>query len=139
MNDADRAALESDLKHAEGLRLKAYQDSEGVWTIGYGCNLQQLSISEMQAVTWLRQAMAQSEAEAQRFQWFALCSPARQRAVVELLYNLGWSRLQTFKRFLAAMADTDYEDAAAQLLNSLWARQVGSIRSTRIADLIRHG
>lgn len=24
------------IKHAEGLRLKAYQDSVGVWTIGYG-------------------------------------------------------------------------------------------------------
>ena len=33
-------ALIDDLKRDEGLRLKAYQDSVGVWTIGHGHNLE---------------------------------------------------------------------------------------------------
>lgn len=37
LNDLDVPEYAIDLiKHFEGLRLKAYQDSVGVWTIGYG-------------------------------------------------------------------------------------------------------
>ena len=131
--------LVADVADAEGLRLKAYQDSVGVWTIGYGTNLQELTIDEGLAEQWLLQKLAEAERDAQTFPWFADLTGRQQRALVELVYNLGLTRLRKFRRTLAAMAKGDYEAARLGLLNSLWARQVGPTRSNRIADALRDG
>jgi lysozyme len=139
MTDDDRVLLAVDVRLAEGLRFKAYQDSEGVWTIGFGTNLQELEIDLETAQRWLDQKLAESEREAARFPWYPALSGARQRAMAELLYNLGLTRLLKFGKFLNAMAARDYVTARAELLDSRWARQVGETRATRIADLIRHG
>jgi lysozyme len=57
------------LKKHEGLRLKAYQDSRGVWTIGYGLTsaagiikvYRGLTITAQQAEDYLQQALVQYE------------------------------------------------------------------------------
>lgn len=144
MTNADREQLSADLRVAEapGGRpvLRAYRDTQGVWTIGFGTNLQELTINGATAEAWLQAKQAQSEHEASiRFAWYADLTPARQRAIVELVYNLGIPRLLGFKKFLAAMAAWDYPTARAELLDSAWAGQVGAARSGRIADLILHG
>lgn len=139
MTAADRAALAQDTADAEGLRLKAYQDPLGVWSIGYGTNLQELTIDRGLATRWLASKLAESERECERFPWYAGLSPKRQRALVELTYNLGMPRLTGFTKMLQAMSERKYDDAARELLNSKWASQVGTRRSTRIAELIRNG
>jgi lysozyme len=45
---------------------------------------------------------------------------------------MGLARLRTFRRALAAMERRDWETAAAEMLDSLWARQVGA-RADRLA------
>lgn len=128
-----------DVKGAEGLRTSAYQDSVGVWTIGYGTNLQELTISEAQAETWLVKKLEQAEDECWRFSWFAGLNAVRQRAIVELIYNLGLTRFRGFTRMLAALVRRDYVTAAAELLDSTWAGQVGPTRAHRLAEMIRTG
>ena len=135
----DRMALETDLQQAEGYRPKAYQDTEGVWTIGYGTNLQELEIDEPLALQWLREKMAQAEFDAGRYPWFAGLTPRRQRAIVELVYNLGIPRFSGFVKMRAELASGDYEQAAIELMNSKWARQVGPSRSQRLFQMIRLG
>ena len=53
------------VKHFEGLRLKAYKDPVGIWTIGYGhtgdAAFEGNVISEAQAEALLRDDMADSE------------------------------------------------------------------------------
>lgn len=144
MTPDDWAQLDADVRVAEAQGgvpvLKAYQDTEGVWTIGLGTNLQELRIDAATAERWFRQKLEQSEHEASiRFAWFAGLTSARQRAIVELVYNLGIPRLLLFRKFLHAMAVGDYPMARAELLDSVWRRQVGVERSTRIADLILNG
>lgn len=139
MTATDRSALIADVKQAEGFRAEAYQDTRGVWTIGYGTNLQELTIEEPLAETWLLGQLQQAEIDAQRFTFFATASPFRQRALVELIYNLGLSRLLGFVKFLKAMSDRDYETARQELLNSRWAEQVKHTRAHRIAEMIRIG
>lgn len=133
------AQLEADTINAEGLRLKAYQDTEGVWTIGFGTNLQELEIDPLTAKAWLTQKLTRSAVEAERFPWYLGLSPARQRAVVELIYNMGLSRYRGFVKHLAAMAAGDFHEAAAQLLASKWRMQVREARATRIANQIAVG
>lgn len=139
MTVQDRHLLAQEVAKAEGLRLKAYRDTEGVWTIGYGTNLQELEITNWQAEKWLSDKLAESERECERFHWFGSLAPRRQRAVIELVYNLGLTKLLGFTKFLQAMSDRDYDTAALELLDSRWATQVGPSRSQRLADMIRLG
>lgn len=139
MNAGDRHLLAQEVQTAEGLRLKAYQDSLGVWTIGYGTNLQELTIDKGTAIKWLADKLAEAERECERFPWYAGLSPRRQRAVVELVYNLGMPRLMGFTKTLAALSQGEYATAAKELLDSKWAQQVGPTRSHRIAGMIVSG
>lgn len=139
MTVQDRHRLAQDVANAEGLRLKAYQDSVGVWTIGYGTNLQELTIDKSQAERWLSEHLAESERECERFPWYAGMTPMRQRALCELVYNLGMPRLLGFTKMLQAISDGDFERAAKELLDSKWAGQVGPSRSMRLATMLRLG
>lgn len=140
MTDADRLALETDTRRSEGLRLKAYQDTKGVWTIGYGTNLQELTITASTAEFWLARKLNEAENEAQSaFGWYMALTSRRQAAIVELIYNMGLSRLRGFTKFLAAMAAKDYATAHAELLDSKWRTDVGPTRSGRIAEMILNG
>lgn len=52
------------IKDFEGLQLSAYQDSGGVWTIGYGCTagvVQGMTCTAEQAEEWLRRDIEESE------------------------------------------------------------------------------
>ncbi len=62
----------------------------------------------------------------------------RQDAMVNLCFNLGFSRLSLFTNALAAMAEANYDRAAMEFLDSKWARQVGK-RSEDVAHMIRTG
>lgn len=139
MRDADFSALVDDTKQAEGLKLKAYKDAVGVWTIGFGTNLQELEIDVSLAERWLVERLATSARECERFPWFAALTARRQRAIVELVYNLGLTRFLGFTRMQKALSGRDYDTAALELLDSKWAKQVGPKRSQRLAEMIRHG
>ena len=52
------------------------------------------------------------------------------------MFNLGYDRLSKFKKFLYALKKGLYEDAANEMLDSLWAKQVGN-RATQLAALMR--
>lgn len=139
MTSADRQLVARDVSKAEGYRSKAYQDSLGVWTAGYGTNLQELEIDEPLAAKWLARSLANAERELEQFGWYALLSSGRQRVLVELVYNMGMPRVLSFVKMLTAIKARDYQTAAAELLDSKWAGQVGPIRSKRLADLLRQG
>lgn len=139
MTAGDRQQLAKDVAHAEGYRSKAYRDSVGVWTIGYGCNLQELEIDEPLAARWLAKKLAEAERELERFGWYAGLTAVRQRACIELVYNLGLPRFLSFVEMIQALREKAYTVAAAELLDSKWARQVGPTRSRRLAEMIRNG
>jgi lysozyme len=65
-------------------------------------------------------------------------SEVRQRALADLVFNMGMSRLHGFVKTLDALQRRDYETAAEELLDSNYAKQVGA-RSVRVAEMIRTG
>lgn len=143
MTVLERNQLAVDVAHAEAPNgvpvLKAYQDSLGIWTIGLGTNLQELTISAEQARAWLAQKLAEAESLAMALPWFDGLTGGRQRAIVELLYNLGRPRFFGFHRMIEALEHRDYGRAADELIASAWYRQVGPTRGDRLAGLLRHG
>jgi lysozyme len=132
MND-----LINDLIRDEGMVLKPYTDTVGKVTIGVGRNLDDNGISEDEALIMLRNDIQTAELELHRnLPWLAYKPEQIQRALVNMCFNMGWPRLSGFKKMIAALERDDFETAAAEALNSRWARQVGD-RSRRIAKLIR--
>jgi lysozyme len=135
----NRDLLITELKRDEGVELKAYQDTVGIWTIGIGRNLQDVGVSMDEAEYMLANDIDVAVGELQRtFGWFESLSDARQRVCVNMCFNLGLSRLLGFKKFIAAMAIGDWKTAGVEMLDSKWSRQVG-VRSTRLKDLLLEG
>ncbi len=126
----------ADIKRDEGFCAKPYNDSEGLLTIGYGTLIKD-GISEAEAELLLKHRFEKvfDELMARRPTVRDLPVPVI-RAMANMAYNLGVPRLMGFKRMWAALEASDYETAAAEALDSQWARQVGA-RAGRIADLIR--
>lgn len=131
--------LVSMLKRHEGFRSKPYTDSVGVLTIGIGRNLDDVGISEDEAIYLLQRDIAAAQAALRRaYPWFDILLYTRQDALTDLCFNIGPARLKGFVKFLAAMEAHDYERAASEMLDSKWAAQVGT-RAVELAEIIRTG
>ena len=126
------------IKH-EGLRLKPYLCTAGKTTIGVGRNLSDNGITEAEAMSMLDRDIAVTvSALRDEFLWFADLDRTRKDAVISLGFNMGVRKLGTFKKFIAAMVAKEYETAAAEILNSTYATQVGQ-RAVELAGMIRSG
>lgn len=141
----DLPALLADLKRDEGTgpmhagRHLVYSDTRGKLTIGYGHNLSDKGITAAQAERLLHDDVTEVvTALEQRFPWWTHLNEIRQRVLVEMAFNLGLMGLLGFQNTLAAIERGEYQIAAEQLLDSLWAKQVGS-RATRLAEMMRRG
>jgi lysozyme len=102
-NDAGLQLIES----FEGLRLTSYQDSVGVWTIGYGHTQgvrQGQTITQQQAQAFLQQDLGVAEAAVNRL---GLTLTDNQfAALVSFTFNLGAGNLnKLMKNGLAAVPD----------------------------------
>lgn len=123
---------------ATGLELKPGDTLQGCITIGIGVNLSE-GLTRDEAMTLSAGRVARAERDARRaLPCFSELSDARQRALVNMAFNLGLPRLLKFRNMLGAFAAHDYERAATEALDSVWARQVGE-RAERIATMIREG
>ncbi len=131
--------MKTELVRDEGLRLKPYKDTVGKLTIGVGRNLDDVGITEEEAGYLLENDIGRAMADLDRnVPWWRSLSDARQRAMINMCFNLGWPRLSQFQNMLAALEAGDYERAAIEALDSRWARQVGS-RAARVAAQIMEG
>lgn len=110
-------------KH-EGLRLKAYHDSRGIISIGYGRNLEGRGITGEEALMLLQRDYTDALNDALAYPWYQNLTIARQAVIVDMIYNLGRSRFAEFQRMMDAIEVGDYDRAAAEMLNSAWAAEV---------------
>ena len=122
----------------EGLRLKPYRDTAGKLTIGIGRNLDDVGISHDEALTLLQADIERASRWLRaNLPWVSGLDEVRQAAMINMAFNLG-SRVYEFAQFLRKLQSGDYESAASEMLDSLWASQVGP-RADRLAQQIRTG
>jgi lysozyme len=131
------ARLRERVKLDEGLRLKPYRCTAGKLTIGYGRNLEDNGISDEEAEYLLTNDLkfAAMETVAMFPTWDRL-SDLRREVLVNMMLNLGATKLRKFKRMREALSREDYGSAAAEMLDSKWALQVGQ-RAERLAKQMR--
>lgn len=130
------------LKLDEGLRLRAYKDTLGFWTIGYGHHDGSIrdgdTITEEEAETLLLADIKKAtERIVENLPWAKNLSEERFAALVNMSFQLG-NRVLQFKRSLDCMRDERFVEAETHLLNSLWAKQTPK-RARRIARQIATG
>ena len=126
------------LIHQEGMKLNPYRDSVGKITIGCGRNLDDKGITHEEAMMLLNSDIADAIDDVQHVcSIYEHLSRPRQMVLISMAFNLGRARLNTFVRFLGAIHREDWEDAAEEMLQSKWAKQVGQ-RAVILAQMMRH-
>lgn len=135
----DMISLEDQLIDHEGLELSLYKCTGDKWTIGVGRNLDDRGITEDEARYLLKNDIAIVEEELLRVKpSVADLDGVRQRILVDMGFNLGIPTLMKFQNMWTAIEDEDWIEAAEQMLDSRWAKQVGR-RAIRLADAMRTG
>ena len=149
-------ALISELERDEGVRLSAYRCTAGFLTISVGRNLdtnkltaeelafvghdgRKKSIAKSQSDYLLKNDIERVCAELLKFlPWWAYLGDVRTRVLVNMAFNLGTAGLLTFTNTLALIRSGSYAQAAAEMVKSKWAKQVGK-RADRLANMMRTG
>jgi lysozyme len=125
------------IKKHEGLRLSPYKCTSGKLTIGYGRNIEDNGISKQEAEIMLFNDISSCEGELDLKIpiWRDLSEP-RRAVLVNMVFNLGYPRFSKFKKMLKAIKEKDFNRAAAEMLDSRWARQVGN-RAIELAEIMK--
>ena len=139
----NRDLLISDIKREEGCRLSAYQDTRGVWTIGYGATGPDIG----PGLVW-GQEMADQTLDAAidhvcsqldtALPWWRSLDDIRANVMVKMAYQLGIGGLLAFRQMLAHVRAEEWDLAKAAGLDSEWAKQTPD-RAKREMDELETG
>ena len=133
--------LKNRLKRHEGLSLFPYKDSEGFITLGYGRCLDKRGISQKEADAML-QVDIDAATNAYRFKIPEAvqrhCNTARVEVLICMIFQMGLGGVLKFKRMLSYLAQGDFNKAADEMCDSLWATQTPA-RCTELSEMMRRG
>ncbi len=141
--------LSEQLIRHEGLRLRAYQDHLGFWTIGVGHlidprkggdtrykPLKSTTITRKEALELLREDVSTvARGLDANLPWWTQLDDARQNVLVEMGFQLGVPGLLKFKNTLRAVKEGRWADAAKGMMGSLWAKQTPARAETLAAQM----
>lgn len=135
------ASLEEMLVRDEGEVLHEYKDHLGYSTIGVGRLIDKRrggGISRDESRYLLRNDILKVKSQVlSRMPWVLDLSEERQAVIFAMAFQMGIDGLLGFKNTLAAVKDGRFADAAAGMMNSLWARQTPE-RARRMANQMLH-
>lgn len=134
----DRQKLTQYVKMNEGFSPTMYKDTEGIWTIGIGFNLEEGFTMEECMLILDHRLRNLVDNVARAIPSYNRLDSVRKIVLVDMAYNLGIRGLLKFRKMLAAVQRRDFEDAAKELLDSRYAAQVGG-RAHRNARMMETG
>jgi lysozyme len=139
MTGLDQQLLREQLIVHEGKRWKPYTDTMGKLTIGVGHNLTDNGLSDAMVMALLDEDIAEAETDLATFSWWAGLSSVRQRALIDIRFNLGADRFRLFKQMIHAVAVGNFIGARQQLIESRWSTQVSGARRDRLQQMLAEG
>ena len=129
--------LIDDIKKHEGIRARVYQCTEGYDTIGYSFAIKDLELTEHIADQILMKKLSELNLKIiDRFKWYFTSPQKVQDVVVNMCYQMGISGFSKFKKTIYYLETEQYEEAADEMLDSLWHKQTPN-RSKELSDIIR--
>lgn len=144
-----KAATEVIARH-EGFRSKKYKDTKGIWTIGYGFNMESGTFSKEQVDRWNKQGISEEEAKhilakhineiilkLDRMPWVVEMDYARRLAILDMCFNMGIGWLNRWVNTVSFLKSKNYNAAGRAIRNSVYAKQVGAraIRNAMALEL----
>lgn len=126
------------LRLNEGYRRHPYTCTAGKLTIGYGRNLDDVGIDPEEALYLLNRDIERARAVLRMESYWLDLGDVRQAVLLDMCVNMGWPRLQLFRRMRQALRMAEYHRAAAEMVDSAWYEQVGQ-RSRRLVEMMRTG
>ena len=135
--------LKEELRRDEGCVLHAYEDHLSYVTIGIGRMIDSRKnggISEDEAEYLLHNDVNKIATTLDSvIPWWKDLTDNRQRAVLNMSFQLGVNGLLNFKKMLAALEVGDYRKACVEGLNSKWAKEDTPRRAQRVTRMILEG
>lgn len=135
----NRERLKKQLETDELRSKKIYVDTVGKVSGGIGRNLTDRGFSDDEIDLMYANDIKLAEKDARSLvPGFDQLSDVRQEVVLNMSFNMGYTRLAGFKKFLAAVNSSRFADAAEEMEDSKWFGQVGN-RGVRLRDAMRDG
>jgi lysozyme len=134
--------LKEQLKRDEGVVNHAYEDSLGFTTIGVGRLIDArrgggLRDSEIDFL--LSNDIEEKTAQVlAAFPWVTKLNEPRRAVLINMAFQMGIRGLGGFHRMLGSIEDGQYGEAAAEMLDSTWAKQTPE-RANRLATQMKTG
>ena len=103
-----------------------YKDTADKLTVGYGRNLTDKGLSEDEARYLLHNDIQEViDGLRKAYWWFDELDEIRQGVVLNMAFNLGLGGFAKFRNTISYISDGNFKQAAAHMLQSRWAKQVG--------------
>lgn len=126
------------IERNEGRKAHPYHDQVGKLTIGVGRNLTDNGLDDQEIDFLLNNDIEDARRFLTSYPWFIKLAWPRQMALIDMVFNLGPAAFGRFKTMLRYLAEGNYDAAADEIGNSLWARQVPA-RAYRDEQQLRTG
>ena len=146
----DKAAIDVISKH-EGFRKRKYKDTKGIWTIGYGFNMESGTFSKEQVDRWEKDGITEQEAKfilhkhiieivkkLDRIPWVVALNLPRRLAILDMCFNMGIGWIDRWTNTVGFIKSGNFNAAGRAIRGSLYAKQVGA-RAIRNALAIELG
>ena len=125
------------IKDHEGFSSTVYECTEGYDTIGYGFAIKDLELTEEIAEDILIGKLSKLRLRlCKTFDWFLDTPEVVQEVIMNMCYQMGLSGFSQFKKTIYYLETEQYEEAADEMLDSLWHKQTPS-KSQELSDVIR--
>lgn len=135
-NQAKDVISEQLMRH-EGVKLTPYLCTAGRLTIGIGRNLMDNGITQEEALYLLSNDIDYAQRELEVcLPWIIDLEEHQKMVLINMVFNLGVRGLLKFKNMLNALEEGDLDTVEMEMLNSLWADQVGE-RAVELATQMR--
>jgi lysozyme len=134
--------LKQQLLREEGSESCAYQDTLGFWTIGVGRlidpkkggglsqdEIEYLLDNDIKKIT---------DKVHNTLPWISKLNDARRAVLIGMAFQMGLRGVLDFKRTLGSIEDGQFAEAAAEMLESKWAKQTPA-RAQRLAKQMETG
>jgi lysozyme len=145
----DYQKLKDEIAADEGYRTDIYLDHLGYPTVGIGHLILKTDaehgkpvgtkITDARVTELFLSDIESSVKDAKKlFANFETCSDEIQRILVNMMFNLGYTRFSKFKKFKAAIESRNWKQAAIEGTDSLWFKQVPN-RARRLMERLQNG
>ncbi len=106
--------------------------------MGYGRNLESTPFTRAEVELMFETDIRRAEQGAENFSFYECLNDVRKGVVIEMVFQLGARGVGKFIKFRAAAMCHQWKEAAAEMLDSKWAKQTPG-RAKLLASIFERG